>query len=321
MQISDDELVHFLGQVRGDTKYASDARRKIERYCGNLADVEGSGIFFTLTIDPKLCPDSLIATNLLFYAELKKFKRRIKEYATAVYVSVVEAQGNGRLHAHVLVKFTGQYYRHWVDEHGRWRLDDDNLWHRLQDMWPMGSTDIQVIQNDKIKGYLTKYVSKGFAIRDLTDYEKSGKLSFDDRKNLLNMLMPIIVHNRMFDATRSLTAKSSGGEKEKAERLLEAAQSFVENAFSEIEEYGGLVKPLNKVTSLCRGRAYLLSYPLAKDEFKHLVGSIGPPNSQDAIDFRAKSICLGCQGCIFSVVSSASDLQVLRSTPKAQVKG
>lgn len=320
VRLSDTEVGHFLGQVRGDTRYASGARRKIERYCTNLAAVEGTGLFATLTIDPKQCPTSLTVTNQIFYSELKKFKRRLREYASMRYVSVIEAQANGRLHAHVILKFTDQYYRHWVDAHGLWRLDDDALWVRLKTMWPMGSTDVQVIRDGKISGYLAKYVSKGMSIGGLTADAKQGRLSSDERKNYLNMLMPILVHNRMFDASRQLTARPPEERVDRKQQVLDIAAQYVEDESYAEDEIGALVRPLNKVTSFCQGSAYMLSYPLAKAEFAHLVGSIGPPDSPDAINFRSKSICLGCQGCIFSAVKSIYHLQVLRNVPATQAK-
>jgi glycerol-3-phosphate cytidylyltransferase-like family protein len=297
----DDDTKRFvLGMVRGDNRYASRLRSRVEAACSALADLPGTALFHTCTIDPKPYGNNRIAANTAFKDEVLKYKRRLKKYRSIKYVSIVEAQENGDLHLHTLIKFVDQTVKHYIDPHGRWRVQDKQIKNRMASFWPMGLCDLQVIRNEHVSTYIIKYISKGFVKKDLDPLKKKDGLSPEDKKGLLSLLMPVLVQCRLFHCSHGLTVTRN---QKKEGRLLEVAESvkqrLAEATERELSEIA-LIRHLNNLTSQCRCHAWLLGNTRQKSGFLDLVGTVAPSDYPLWLDFREVSIPLGCPGCVFT---------------------
>lgn len=116
--------------------------KKIRDLINNNFSGQGNEIFLTLTYKPNMMDSNQLYNDFRIFWQ--KFKRR---YGSDFdYLSVVEPQGRGAWHSHVLIRAN--------------KLDKLFIpWQELVEIWPHGKLDIESLKGvDNIGAYLSAYL-------------------------------------------------------------------------------------------------------------------------------------------------------------------
>jgi hypothetical protein len=143
-------------------------------------------------------------------------------------------------------------------------------------------------------------VSKGLTLNELGTAIYDGPLSVEQRKRLLNLMMPIITGCRMFHGSRALTKIDKKETNIVAKQFAETVLKRSKEALTSGDLQVALIKPLNNLTSICRCNAWLLGNSVVKTAFLDAVGKTGPPDDPEFVEFRKFARPLGCPGCVFT---------------------
>ena len=120
----------------------SRAKNQIKRLIHGNEDVHPEKpVFLTLTFKENI--DNVKEGNRQFTMFIKRMNRRIKK--TLRYVAVHEFQKRGALHYHMII-FNLPFIEH----------------KEISKIWRNGMIDIELVNNEGISNYLSKYISKSF---------------------------------------------------------------------------------------------------------------------------------------------------------------
>jgi hypothetical protein len=292
----------FKGLVRGCTVYADRSKAHITEALNELDMIPGTALFYTVTLNrEKFCNNILKAWQAI-NGMRDKFIRRMRQRGILHYVEVCEAQYDGYPHIHIICKWENETIKHYIDHTGKWRIKDKKLWKTIKDMWMGGISDILVVKNGGVAGYVNKYISKGICLGDVKKMEKVGKLTEDNRKLLLGVMLPILAKRRMWSASAGLrrAAKQSRGERwdaiaQERFRALPGKIEYEKHAFA-------LLALLNNATCKCLKKIVIL--PGNDKQIRELAEEEAVIRADLALEAKIAHLGkeIGCSRCAFVII-------------------
>jgi len=183
LRSKDDPSIGFLVRPYKSSRYSPAGQRKLSKTIRKRFNGVDSGVFLTLTFDPRRVSllsawgnlSSLIkhAMNYLKIYAKRELKGRGAP-ANIQYIWVVEVQKNGYPHVHVFYPSIK-------------RLIDVN---QIQQIWGVGYVFIKKLEGVKIGAYMSKYLAKGQGLEMALPFVWHYKIRLHGASNMVVLKEP-----------------------------------------------------------------------------------------------------------------------------------
>ena len=295
-----DEIYIGRAQVRGDSRYAQKTKRKIEKASSGLEEIEGTAIFFTVTVDPKQFSNNIYAAWIAGKEEISKCLRKLKKLGELYYICIPEAQNSGLIHFHIIFKVKNLNIKYYIDKKGKYRIKNNALRLTIKDTWEIGLSDVQVVKDRAVSSYLAKYIAKGLSSSDFLKDTKNEKEEAELRKAMLSYMCPIITKCRQLRCSRNLSGLYTLVQKINLEEEIEVVNDLKEVEKMAINQPLALLTLMNNSTTRCQGSTYIITKKEIKKEFESKIDSYMSKSSESYEEFKNSAQCIGCPGCKIS---------------------
>jgi hypothetical protein len=250
-QVGTDGFKRFPCSVSGDTYYTKKARSIIDHKSELVFNKQGTIVFATLTVDIRSLGFNYYKAGIEAKKQLRKYIASVSErlnyyYGQAKskrnfnYIWVLEYQHSGNPHYHIIFNLLDRYpFTYKKKLKGKYHKDGSPVTvnklssRKLQDCftlpWTLGNADVTVLDGEAAQGYLTKYIGKGLKLdKDLLEMP-AEQFTDEQRKALLQMMMPVLCNARRFDYSHRLEPSK----RSRKERVKEIADKIAETVITE----------------------------------------------------------------------------------------
>jgi len=178
LRSKDDPSIGFIIRPYKSSRYSPAGQKKLSKKIRKQFDGVESGVFLTLTFDPKRVSLTSAWANLS--SLIKRTMRYLKTYAqresatrgvklNVQYIWVIEVQKNGYPHVHVFYPSIK-------------RLLDVN---KIQQIWGVGFVFIKKLEGVRVGDYMSKYLAKGQGLEKALPYVWFFKIRLHDQSNMV----------------------------------------------------------------------------------------------------------------------------------------
>lgn len=305
------EYTFFEANQRGTSRYSIKTYWNIHDAAKILAKNYKHSYFLTLTQAHNKSGDNMIKLGKEFQKGLKRICQYINRMYDGDSIVIIEPHKTGHLHAHIQF-FTNKEDRNVKLGYNRKSkckyVRSSEIKRYINKHWTIGFNQWQVIDDNRVVNYLTKYVSKNTQ-KDFKNILKKQRITDSDRKVLLSLVLPAV------QGFRSVRLPKNIHEQENVAETTEENSVAVEEQLPK-RHFTDWVERLCRMSPRAR-RAYLIalctkSTPLCGGFVRF--GSLRQVESfcagkMENIDklkpekrkkiYRNMNTC-GCNGCIFS---------------------
>jgi len=178
LRSKDDPSLAFIVRPYESSRYSPSGQKKLAKTIRKRFIGVESGVFLTLTFDPKKTSLTSAWANLSFL--IKRTMKYLKTYAqreaktkglkiNVQYIWVIEVQRNGYPHVHVFYPSIK-------------RLLDVR---QIQQIWGMGFVFVKKLDNVKVGEYMSKYLAKGQGLEMALPFVWFFKIRLHGASNLV----------------------------------------------------------------------------------------------------------------------------------------
>jgi hypothetical protein len=183
LRSKDDPSVAFVVRPYKSSRYSPAGQKKLSKKIRKQFNGVESGVFLTLTFDPRRV--SLISAWANLSSLIKRTMKYLKTYAqreakakgfklNVQYIWVIEVQKNGYPHVHVFYPSIK-------------RLIDVR---KIRQVWGVGYVFIEKLEGVKIGEYMSKYLSKGQGLEKALPYVWFFGIRFYGASNMVILKTP-----------------------------------------------------------------------------------------------------------------------------------
>lgn len=254
----------WRGKVRGSKDYSWVRRTKIAMYCNEIDKIEGTSLFVTLTIDQKRLGNDMSRAWTEVQKEIKHTLRALKGKHDVVTLIAVEAHESGWPHLHLICKVRNQKIRHYIDKKGKWRPCDPYWRSLMRSVWRMGHIDVQVVKDNRLAGYVSKYICKSYDPKELDNVDWTSDKGREIRKSLASTMLPIYFGRHNTYICREIRQIVATKIKNAVREIEDKADAEYYDTLKGLPAPLALMSILNYRTQLCQRKVYLIGRVLRK---------------------------------------------------------
>lgn len=308
------EINIFTGTAKGTERYNKKYTFKIIDFTKQIASKAGETFALTITCDPKKYNHNRINAWSNYSKDINATLENLRKNHKCKYLWVKESTAKGYPHAHILLWFPKGYCKGYSKMQNNVALKYGEFYNYVKNSVVSPVFKLCPIFGNRLKFYLTKYISKfgENAIFDLAN--KDGELTKSERKEVLCLLYTIVTQTRQFgfcklDKSKEKTADKNyhfyqeKNLKKYIKKTLKKARHDKDRRIKFARLRALLISLSNNPLFSCSCRTYMSNFASFKAQFPdediHNISNI---------PLCAKKICKsgfysGCSGCIYSMLA------------------
>lgn len=134
----------------------------------------------------------------------------------------------------------------------------------MRSVWRMGHVDVQVVKDNRLAGYVSKYICKSYDLKELDNVDWTSDKGREIRKSLASIMLPIYFsrHNiYVCQEIRKIVAKKI---KNAVQDIEDKADAEYYDTLRSLPPPLALISILNYRTRFCQRKVYLIGRILKK---------------------------------------------------------
>lgn len=321
---ADGRLCAFEGRQKGTRRYNKKYSFQI---MDAIAEMQNRGMetyFLTMTCDAKEYGTDVFMAWYEYSRKLMRFFKNLSRRFGAVYTWVKESTKKGYPHVHCVIGMPRGGDSVWQSAQNKDKVFCGSLYEYVKKHAPAPVFDLEVAKGERLKFYLTKYISKSGSQDIFRLAPHNVSFSDSQRKDVQGLAYTCLTKTRQFGLSRCLVKKedSSGTAAPQSGNSLnlDAEYQKVKRMWFEAEDRRFFDAYKFLLTSLCTNYPFSCKNSLRFSTWKQIstfkdfdFEQWDSLDTSKKLDFGAKCTPFGCGGCFFSafadfVVNHRTDL-------------
>lgn len=191
-------LIWFDSNTKGSTSYGRRMKQKIYVRAKEFQEINPEVVFMTWTCDIKEYDGNRLRAWEHWIDKMYNKLHTMQKKLGCLYVGVLEATKKQFPHIHILLFFPRGKFHGYEKMPRNVDIKYGKIFRALREFRPARIWNVKIPENDKVAGYLTKYVTKSSTSMLKKMAKNKGNLSSEDVKAISSWLIPSIVGRRQY---------------------------------------------------------------------------------------------------------------------------
>lgn len=301
--------VYFIQQFqKGAERYQTKAKWEIIDFCKTADKKYKNCVFLTLTMAQEAYNGNFAYAWKPFSKELSKFTEKLRKFMDCDFVWVKESTLKGFPHAHLLIYHNEEFHHEFRNKGKKKKkkyISAGEWYDFLHRAWTFGFFDSDINRRKNTYNYLVKYIVKS-AKAQFKNILKASKVTKEDAKDLLTVVMPIYSKTRGYQMSQMEIAEEVKAERiesnvflteEERKKAEEKELEFLRSSTAR-EESRTYLKSLSNNSEICNTKkiGFYTETTLSEETngFPEKINDLTVERRKLIHEKYAKKICMGC---------------------------